>query len=450
MQIIDIPDYVKRALNLLESSGYEAYIVGGAARDIILGDVPSDYDIASSATPDECLGVFEKAKIKTVDTSKKHGTIVVIIEGHQIEITTYRVDGDYADNRHPDMVTFTKSIEEDVARRDFTMNAIYINSNSELVDLFGGIKDIEAGIIRTCGEPDRRFEEDALRIMRALRFAAVLGFEIEEKTRASIFKNYKLLSGISKERIATEFIKLLKGKNASGVIREYLEVFGLFLPVLLKMKGFDQKTKYHDKDMLEHTLAVLDGIDPKTDELCMAALLHDVGKTEVFCVDKNGVGHMKNHNKYSMIIAEKFLSDLKFSNSFKKKVDNLIRLHDVFPQSEVQIRKFLAHSSVEFMRELSVLQRADINGHAPNHRERMAYVDLREKIIDKIIVEEQCINMRELAISGQDVIAAGIPEGPRVGEIMRHVFSKVLEGTLANEKEEIIRYIGDRFNGKGK
>lgn len=440
-QRYQLPDTIKKILKIYNEAGFEAYVVGGAARDVLLGIIPHDYDIASSASPDEGLEILEKANIHTIDTSKKHGTIIAIIDGEQIEVTTYRVDGEYSDSRHPDQVVFTRSIEEDVVRRDFTMNAIYLDSMGQIVDLLGGEADIKSRTIRACGEAGKRFTEDALRILRAIRFSATYGFEIEESTKKAIFEKSYLLKDISKERIATELLKLLTGKFASKVVREYLDVLGIFIPELIVMRGFDQKSKYHDLDLLEHTLGVLDGISSKTEELCVAALLHDVGKPVVFKVDEEGFGHMKQHNIESVKIASKFLDEYKFSNSFKKKVLDLIYMHDIFPTTRGSIRKYIAEYSVEFFDELRVLQKADICAHSEYGRRRLVILEERDRIIEELLESNDCLSMKDLAIGGNDLIGLGIPKGPEVGKVLKDVFDKVLEGELPNTREKLIEYI---------
>ena len=435
------PDYVTKVLRLYNEKGFKAYVVGGAARDIIMGRIPDDYDVASNASPEEGITILNEAGIKTIDTSKKHGTIVAHLDGENIEITTFRVEGTYEDHRHPSSVTLSRNIEDDVARRDFTMNAIYIDPKGEPVDLFGGVNDINDKVIRAVGDPQERFTEDALRILRALRFSAVLGFKIEEKTSEAIFKTTDLLNEISEERIAEEFRKLITGKNASNIIREYTDVFGIFIPEIMRMKGFDQKSTYHDMDLLEHTLSVLDLIEPKDTNLCIAALLHDIGKPDVFKIDEQGIGHMKLHNIESRKISEVFLDKYKFSNEEKKDILDLVYLHDVFPKTKPKIRRYLSEYSVEFMERLAILQKADILSHSAKGRERMVLLEDRQKLIEEIIRDNDCFKMKDLKIGGRDLMDLGVEEGRRVGEILKDVFDKVLEGELPNDRDELILYV---------
>lgn len=441
-----IPQTVRKVLTLYNEAGFEAYIVGGAARDIMLGKLPHDFDIASSATPDEGIALLTDAGVHTIDTSKKHGTIIAIVDDEQIEITTYRVESDYADTRHPDSVTFTRTIEEDVVRRDFTMNAIYIDANGMPVDLMGGIEDINNHIIRACGDPDKRFNEDALRILRALRFKATLGFEIDKLTNDAIWRNCELIRKLSKERIVSELLKLLNGTYACDVIREYLDIIDIFIPYMARMRGFDQKSVYHDKDLLEHTLAVVSGLEVKTDELLVAALLHDVGKPDVFTIGEDGHGHMKKHNLASVEIASRFLDEYKFPNAFKKKVLDLIYMHDMHPEKKSSIKKYIAEYSLEFFDELTVLQRADINAHSEFGRKRIEILKNREAIIEEILKVGECLSIKDLKINGSDVISCGVPKGPEVGNVLNSIFEKVLEGEVPNERDALLKLVGELIN----
>ena len=435
------PDYVTKILRLYDGSGFKAYVVGGAARDIIMGQMPHDYDVASDSSPEEGIALLNAAGIKTIDTSKKHGTIVANIDGKNIEITTFRVEGTYEDHRHPSSVQLTRNIEEDVSRRDFTMNSIYIGYDGEPVDLYGGVKDIEDKVIRAVGDPVERFTEDALRILRALRFSATLGFAIEENTSGAIFKTMDLLKEISEERIAEEFRKLIIGSNASSVIREYLDIFGIFIPEIVRMRNFDQKSSYHDMDLLEHTLSVLDLIEQKDTDLCIAALLHDIGKPDVFRIDEQGFGHMKLHHIESKRITEVFLDKYKFSNDEKKDILDLVYLHDVFPKTRPSVRRYLSEYSPEFMQRLAILQKADILSHSAKGKARMVLLEDRQKLIEEIIRDNDCLKMKDLQIGGRDLMDLGVNEGKRIGDILKDVFDKVLEGELPNKRDELILYV---------
>ena len=289
-----LPAQVNTALARLHDAGYEAYIVGGCVRDRIMGREPKDYDITTSALPEQTAAVFAGERI--IETGMKHGTVTVLLDGEPLEITTFRIDGTYSDSRHPDAVTFTPSLREDLARRDFTMNAMAYSSETGLVDPFGGQADIAAKYIRCVGDPDLRFREDALRILRALRFSSVLGFPIEPETDGAARYLCLLLKKISAERVFSELKQLLCGPDVRRVLLDYAGVLGAVLPEILPMQGFDQRNPHHCYDILEHTAAAVEAMPPEP-ALRLAALLHDVGKPECFFTDEDGVGHFYGHPK---------------------------------------------------------------------------------------------------------------------------------------------------------
>ena len=299
---IEIPEGAQRIIETLHRSGHRAYVVGGCVRDSLLLRVPVDWDICTSSLPEETLECLNAENI--IKNGLKHGTVTVRVDGENYEITTFRTDGEYLDNRHPESVTFVRNLKEDLARRDFTMNALAYSNSRGLQDCFDGLKDIENGMIRCVGSPGRRFGEDALRILRALRFASVLGFEIEKKTAKSIHKNAYLLKNISVERIMSEFVRILCGKNVGRVLLEYADVVGEILPEVRKMTGFEQHNPHHVYDVWTHTVKVIAAVKP-TKTLRLAALFHDMGKPSAFKMDEKGVGHFKGHPEISEKIAER-------------------------------------------------------------------------------------------------------------------------------------------------
>ena len=310
---MEIPENVQAVLKTLESAGHEAWCVGGCVRDALLGRSPGDWDVTTSAQPEETLGVFGP---QGLPTGLRHGTVTVKTPEGPVEVTTYRVDGAYRDHRRPESVAFTRSLDEDLARRDFTANAMARNLRGELRDPFGGREDLRRGILRCVGDPDRRFQEDALRILRGLRFAAALGLEIEPGTASAIRRNREGLADIAAERIQTEFFKLLPGKRAAEVLRGYPEVFGVFWPELLPMVGFDQRNRHHCYDVWEHTLRAL-AASPEDLVLRCAMLLHDVGKPDSFTLDEQGVGHFYGHPAVSRELADRMLRRLKCAAGFR-------------------------------------------------------------------------------------------------------------------------------------
>ena len=296
--MIHLPCEVKLAIAKLTEKGFEAYIVGGCVRDSLMKCTPKDYDITTSANPEEVKNVFKEYRV--VETGLKHGTVTVIVRGMPLEITTFRIDSEYLDHRHPKNVTFTKSLKEDTARRDFTMNALAYNDEKGLCDFYGGKVDIENKIIRCVGDANKRFNEDALRIMRALRFSSVLGFDIEENTKNAMFNNKHLLKNISSERLAGELVKLLCGANVKKILLEYIDIIGVFIPELLPMKGFEQHNRHHIYDVWTHTAVAIENIDASP-VLRLAALFHDAGKPDCFFM-KNGEGHFYPYLTSSFLI----------------------------------------------------------------------------------------------------------------------------------------------------
>ncbi|MBQ5565782.1 MAG: HD domain-containing protein, partial [Clostridia bacterium] len=334
--MIFLPDEVKTAIEKISKNGFEAYIVGGCVRDSLLGKTPKDYDITTSASPQEVEKIFSDCRV--IETGIKHGTVTVLINSMPLEITTFRIDSEYVDNRHPESVTFTKSLREDTARRDFTMNAIAYNNFTGICDFYGGETDIKNKIVRCVGNPDLRFNEDALRIMRAIRFSSVLGFEIEENTRSSIFKNKELLKNISSERIAAELVKLLCGKNAKKVLCEYIDILGVVMPELLPMKDFDQRNAHHIYDIWTHTAVAVENIEPAP-ILRLTALFHDIGKPECFFM-KNGQGHFYGHAAVSEKISDNILKRLKFDNTSRETITTLVKLHDIqIEETETAVKR---------------------------------------------------------------------------------------------------------------
>ncbi len=436
--VIKIPTQVNRALEILCGGGHSAFIVGGAVRNILMGIPVHDWDIASSALPNETLELFKD--YRTVETGLKHGTVTVIIDGMSLEITTFRIENGYSDNRHPDSVDFTRRIDEDLSRRDFTVNAIAYSPQAGFVDPFGGREDINRGVIRCVGEADRRFGEDALRILRALRFAAVLGFEIDPETAKSIKKNYRLLANISVERIFTELSKLLCGKNAGKILREYKEVIFYILPELAPTDGCTQSHERHVFDVWGHTVAAVEHIPPEP-ALRFAMLFHDAGKPKCKTTDENGVDHFYSHGKESKKIAFDAMTRLKTSNKFREHVCKLVEYHDFLPDkiSKKTYKKYIARLGIDTVKELFLVREADVSAQNPKFlKESLAENEIGKKTLEEIENENACFKISDLAVNGKDLAEAGITPSPAMGEILTALLDEVMEDKLENNKELLI------------
>lgn len=439
MPSMPLPAGVSRALSMLEDAGYEAFIVGGCVRDALRGITPKDYDITTSALPEETKAVFRDCRV--IETGIQHGTVTVMMDGMPLEITTYRTEGTYSDNRHPDSVSFTTSLREDVARRDFTMNAIAYSPVRGLIDYFGGAEDIRGGIIRCVGDPDTRFREDALRMMRGIRFASVLGFRVEENTAAAIRENKERISAVSAERIRVELTKLLCGANVKNVLMDWWDVLGVVIPEILPMHGFDQRTPYHIYDVWEHTAVAVSETPPVT-HLRLSAFLHDIGKPPSFFTDEKGVGHFYGHPAVSEKMAEEILARLKYDNVTRRRVLILVKEHDrIIEPTETAVKRALSRLTPEVFFNLLIIKRADNLAQSPNYRDRLATYDRIESMAQDILERNECISVATLAVNGGDLIAIGMKPGKSIGEMLSRLLEQVIRGELANEKEELLAYV---------
>ena len=442
--MMNIPVQAQKVLKMLNSAGYEAWLVGGSVRDGIMGLPMGDTDITTNALPQQTMEVF--AGYKVIETGLKHGTVTVVLDHHHTEITTYRTDSTYSDGRHPDSVSFTASLREDCARRDFTMNAVCYNPDYGIVDYYGGAEDIRNKIIRCVGDPSARFREDALRILRAVRFASVLGFEIEENTKKAVFDCAHLLKNISAERIYTELLKLLCGKNVKQVLLDYADVLGVFMPEILPLKGFDQRNYHHIYDVLEHTAVAVQAA-PAHPQLRLAALLHDFGKPAVFSVDEKGVGHFYGHGEVSYDIAKAILRRLKVSNEEYRLVSTLVRYHDThIEHTEKAVRRRLNRYGPDTLRLLMQLKRADNRGQNIRDFDRTAEYDRLERLIAREIEKQSCFSLKQLAVNGTDLMAIGLPRSSQLGRILNALLEMVINGDLPNEKEILLAEAGRLYS----
>ncbi len=434
-----------RVIRMLRDAGFEAFLVGGSVRDAVMGQPPSDSDICTAALPEETREVFRDFPV--IDTGIKHGTVTVVMDTERIEVTTYRSDGEYTDSRHPDRVTFVKSAREDCARRDFTMNALLWEPESGITDYFGGMEDIKDRLVRCIGDPKERFSEDALRILRRLRFSSKLGFGIAEETGSAIHGMKDLLLRISPERIYSELKGILTGDNVRAVLMEYPDVLGVFIPEILPMVGFDQKNRHHIYDVWEHTrIAVEKG---EKDELTALSLLfHDIGKPSTFTLGENGQGHFYGHGEVSFEITKGILNRLRASNDEKERIERLVRYHDlaVHP-TERSVRRALARFGEEDFRRLIRIKRADNLRQNYADYPRDAEYDRLERVLNEVIEKEQCFSLKQLALNGKDLIGIGYPASRVLGEELDRLLEMVIEGSLPNDRQQLLEEARARLNG---
>ena len=439
----------KIILEKLNSAGYEAFFAGGCVRDAVMQKlkmtVPSsgDIDVTTNALPKDTERVFDKYQV--IETGIKHGTVTVVLQEGNVEITTYRSDGSYSDSRHPDNVRFVTSLEEDLARRDFTINAMACDADGNIRDPFGGQQDIKDRIIRAVGCAEKRFAEDALRIMRALRFAAVLGFEIEDETSRALCTHKQLLRNVSTERIFAEFRKLVSGRNAGEVIRKYADVLGVVIPELAAMKGFEQHNPYHRYDVLEHCIRAMEAVKTtpeNRDYMKMAALFHDIGKPETYSMDENGIGHFYSHPAMSEVLVSGIMKRFKADNFTARRVAVLVKRHDlIFEKDERLLKKWMNRLGADVLAEILEIKLADniATGNISDELEHK-FCEIRIMMQD-ILAQQQCFSLKDLAVDGNDVIACGVAPGPEVGRILEQLLMKVIDGELPNDREVLLFYL---------
>lgn len=445
MNIIDknIPPYAGRILELLEDKGFEAWYVGGCVRDALLGTTAYDVDITTNALVGDVKKVMEDSGHPVIDTGIAHGTVTVLIEGQGIEVTTYRSEGAYSDNRHPDSVSFVTSLDEDLARRDFTMNAIAYHPTHGMVDPYGGYEDIKNGVIRCVGDPLQRFEEDALRILRACRFSSQGGFAIEDETFKAMKAMAPLLPGLSAQRLRSELDRFMCGSFVHDALMSCTDVIAAIIPEIEDLQGFDQRTKYHIYDVLEHTAYCMQHVAPNS-LVRWAAFFHDFGKPYTFTLDKDGVGHFYGHEKISREIAEKYLSRFALGKSFTEDVLSLIRFHDetieASPKAVMRMVRKLGERP-ELLRVLLELKRGDARAQAPHCHYRVKYADEVEAVLDEIVASQAVFSRRALAIDGHDILDLGIAPGPVIHELLEYAVEAVIDGRVVNDREALLALI---------
>lgn len=433
----------KKIISVLENAGYEAFAVGGCVRDFIMQRHCDDIDIATSAKPFESEKVFKDNDIKFIETGLKHGTITAIIDGSTYEVTTYRSDGDYKDSRHPENVEFVTDISQDLSRRDFTINAIAYNDNAGFVDLFGGKNDINNKIIRAVGDPDTRFKEDALRIMRAIRFSSVLSFDIEIETKKAVFKNKELLKNISAERIFAELSKLLMGDNVFDVLMNYRDIIAVIIPELEPVFDVEQNVKWHIYDVWEHTCKAVEQ-SPKDLSLRLTMLFHDIGKAFAKTTDENGVDHFKGHAKISGVYAKTALNRFKVSNEIYNRVMFLVPNHDEHLSTECKkIKRLLSKIGESNFRDLIDVRRADILGkNLSLIGEELENLDVTLNELDRIISDGEAFTIKELTVNGNDMMLLGL-KGSEIGDALSILLEKVIDEELPNERKALLSFFKD-------
>lgn len=429
-----MPQEVRSLLARLESAGYQGWAVGGCVRDTLRGAVPSDWDVTTDARPERVMALFGE---RAIPTGLKHGTVTVCAGETHVEVTTFRRDGTYSDHRRPDAVQFSSSLEEDLARRDLTVNAMAMDLRGHICDPFGGQEDLSRRVLRCVGDPLRRLDEDALRIMRTLRFAAVLGFTIEPDTSAALHRRAPLLADIAAERILVEMNKLLTGEYMASVLLAYPDVLGVFLPELLPCVGFDQRNVRHCYDVWTHSVYAAAAIAPDA-VLRWAMLLHDIGKPDCFTVDEHGTGHFYGHPARSAELAEAICRRLRMDKKSAQRIVTLVRWHDRdIPWTEKAVARAARQLGEDTLRQLLAVKRADNRAQSPLCRGRAADIDRAEAILDDLLARQSCFSLRELAVRGNDLTALGL-RGPAVGEALQKLLDAVMDGSVPNERPALL------------
>jgi len=436
---IKLPSDVKLIIDIIEAAGFEAFAVGGCVRDSLLGRKPNDWDITTNAKPQEIKELFHR----TIDTGIKHGTVSVLIHGETYEVTTYRIDGEYEDSRHPREVEFTTSLTEDLKRRDFTINAMAYNDNVGIVDEFGGMEDIKNGIIRCVGDPRERFNEDALRIMRAVRFAAQLGYVIEDETGRAIGVFAKRLDNISVERINVELTKLMVSDHPEflNVLCE-TGIMQIILPEISVLTDIPQNNPHHCYTVGEHTVrSVANIVSDKV--LRYAMLFHDIGKAKTRTTDENGVDHFHGHAEISYEMTKAICRRLRFDNDTSDKIAKLVRYHDIkIETDEKHVRRAINKIGIDMFPMLLQVKEADFMAQSTYKREeKQAELKILRSLYDKIMAQGDCVTVRDLAVNGKDLMDMGIEQGPKIGEVLGRLLDKVLDDPALNTKDRLTELV---------
>lgn len=432
-----IPGNIYAFLQRMEAAGYEAYLVGGCVRDMLMGKMPHDWDITTSARPEQVLRLFDGY---AVPTGLQHGTVTVLWQDFSLEVTTFRTETTYQDHRHPDAVAFADTLEEDLSRRDFTVNAMAMDCCGHLIDLYGGQSDLCAGLLRCVGDPDKRFSEDALRIMRCLRFAATLGFSVAPATESAMHTRKEDLSFVSAERLRDELCKLICGKHVGRILLDNWDILGVMIPEILPCVGFDQQNHHHIYDVWEHIARSVDAVPP-TPVLRLCMLFHDIGKPACFSADEQGVGHFYGHAAKSAEMAENICRRLRFDNETAHKIVTLVRWHDrevlCTPSA---VKRALNRLGAENFRNLAEIKRSDNLAQNPAYRGRLQEIDAVMALAEQILSERACFSLKQLAVNGNDLMALGL-QGRDVGNMLNALLEKVMDGELPNEEKALLHWV---------
>lgn len=436
--IVKIPPQVDAILQFLTRNGFDACVVGGCVRDSLLGKAPKDWDVATSAQPEETMRVLGSFPI--IKTGLKHGTVTVLNGKTPIEVTTYRIDGTYSDGRRPDQVTFTRLLREDLSRRDFTVNAMAFRRTGELVDKFGGLKDLQNRVIRCVGNPDFRFQEDGLRLLRALRFASVLNFEIEPITSASLLRNSYMLSQVAGERIQAEFTKLLCGSGVESVLQNHREIIAQFIPEIRLSFDFPQNNPHHSYDVWGHTVKSIVSVEPDP-VLRLTMFFHDIGKPYCYTEGQNGIGHFYGHSEKSSELARQILTRLKYSRKIIQTVTFLVSQHDLsLPDDEKILKRRLNRLGENNLRLLIQVRAADTKAKSTEDQKQLSLLRRTRVLLDRILQDNSCFSLDQLAVTGTDLLKAGIPQGTEIGRMLHLLLNAVINGDCSNQRDKLLDY----------
>lgn len=438
---INIPTNANKLIHLLQNHGYQAYVVGGCVRDSVLDREPNDWDICTSATPDQMLQVFKDYKI--IETGLQHGTITVVVDGEGYEVTTYRIDGVYSDNRRPDSVEFTNNLIEDLKRRDFTINAMAYNDKEGLIDPFGGLEDIKYQKIQCVGSAKDRFNEDALRILRAIRFASQLEFVPMPDTDWEIHQQYKRLSNISIERINSEFCKIVASDSFCVQLVLYQDVFSLFIPEIHNMINFPQNNPWHIYNVYDHTMHAVEHCESKDLIVRLAVFFHDIGKPHSYQDGEDGIRHFKGHGRVSAEMTDAIMRRMKFDNNTRNKVVELVHYHDAtFEPNKKHIKRWLNKIGEEQFRRLLEVKLADNYGQ--NLEKSQKDIDKIHEIqtmMEEVLQEKECFSLKSLAVNGNDVKNIMHVEGKDIGYWLKEMLDRVINGELKNNREDLVEWM---------